>query len=176
VADVEGRAQEALFPGFRLWLILAIQQVVLDQPGGSAAPRIVRAHAKISLLVGDDGLGVADLKPHRVFHSADPRHDPDKGLLGTELQGDCGLAAIVLSQPMLLHGLRICAADVDEGLAPRLRNQPARLVSAGLQLLGVISWVLGRKRSSGTEIFQLEIEYRKLERRRRAGICGECGQ
>src|ERR1700730_7088777 len=87
------------FPGFRLWLILAIQQAVLDQPGGSAAPGIVRAHAKISLLVGDDGagLGVADLKPHRVFHSADPRHDPDKGLLRAELQEDCALAAIALA-------------------------------------------------------------------------------
>src|ERR1700716_3640790 len=113
--------------------------------------------------------------PHRVFQSADPRHDPDKGLLGAEFQGDCGLAAITLSQPMLLHGLCICAADIDEGISPRPRNQPARLVGAAVQLLGVISWVPGRKRSSGTEIFQLEIEYSKLERRRRAGTCGEWG-
>jgi hypothetical protein len=33
-ADVEGPAQEAAYPGFRLWLILAIQQAVVDQPGG----------------------------------------------------------------------------------------------------------------------------------------------
>jgi hypothetical protein len=73
----------------------AVQQAVLDQPGGSAAPGIVCAHAKISLLVRDDGAGlsVADLKPHRVFHSADPRHDPDKGLLGAEFK------AIAASQP-----------------------------------------------------------------------------
>jgi hypothetical protein len=156
---------------------LARQQAVLDQPGGAAVPRIVRTHAKISRLVENDGAGsgVTDLKPHRVFRPADSRHDPDKGLLGAEAQSDAGIAAVAVAQSMRLHGFRISAADIDKAIAPRLRNQPARLVGDALQFLG-IGWVPRQNRASGAEIFQLEIEQSKFERRRIVGACGECEQ
>jgi hypothetical protein len=58
-------------------LIRVLQQPILDQPSHSAVPRFDGAHAKTGLLIEDDGTGsgVADLKPNRVFHPADSRHE-----------------------------------------------------------------------------------------------------
>jgi hypothetical protein len=71
----------------------ALQQPVLDQSCRTSVPRVVGAHAKTAILIGNDGAGpgIADLEPHRVLRTADPLHDADKGLLSAELQGDGGI-------------------------------------------------------------------------------------
>src|SRR5262249_37918327 len=111
-----------LAPGF--------QYPIFDQPGRTSAPRVVGAHAKSAVRIGDDGArpGVANLKSHGVFCAADPLHDADKRLLRAQLQGDEGVAAITLAKRMRLRCGRVYIADIDQMVAPGLREQLTNFV------------------------------------------------
>src|SRR5262249_1384666 len=142
--------KSATFRDHALLLRPALEQTVRDQACGAPAPRVVGAHAQAAVLAGHDGAspGIADLEAHRVFGAADPSHHAEEGLLGAEIEGNPGVAAIAVVQRTRLCGGGIRAPDLDQLVAPRLREQLADLFG-DLRELRRIGLAGGRHGSAG---------------------------
>src|SRR5262245_18787073 len=86
----------------RLWSSPGLEQTVLDQPCRPSAPRVVRAHAKPAVTIGNGGTrpSIADQESDCVFGAADPPHNADEGLVCAQLQRDGAVAAVALAQRM----------------------------------------------------------------------------
>src|SRR5215472_13712578 len=165
--------KSATFRDHALLLRPALEQTVRDQACGAPAPRVVGAHAQAAVLAGHDGAspGIADLEAHRVFGAADPSHHADEGLLGAEIEGNPGVAAIAVVQRTRLCGGGIRAPDLDQLVAPRLREQLADLFG-DLRELRRIGLAGGRHGSA--RVLELEIEQRELDRCCLGGARNEC--
>ena len=91
----------------RLRLVWTCQDLVPDQHSDSAGPAFVAA-GEICLLLVEKfaGLGIANLNHDVVVSLGDSSHNPDKRLVGPELQRDAGFAVTVFAVTLLASMMR----------------------------------------------------------------------
>ena len=152
-------------------LVRLVQQAALDQPARAAAPGRIGARAQVGLFDVDErpGFDVADLVGHRVIRAADAGDDSDHRLVRVKPGRDPGIAPLALVQFACLGRFIVDRPDVDQLVASRCRDQPARLLGRQPQLLAVD--VVGRRvRRCGAEILQFKWKHREFDRLRCNGL------